>query len=386
MYLGVLDLPWWGYILVTLALTHLTIASVTIYLHRHSAHRALDLHPLASHFFRLWLWLTTGMGTKVWTAIHRKHHARCDTEEDPHSPQVKGLPSVLLQGAELYKLEARNQETIERFGQGTPDDWIESHLYTPHTALGLGVMLAVDLVLFGAIGLTIWAVQMIWIPLFAAGVINGVGHYWGYRTFQTEEASRNIAPWGVLIGGEELHNNHHAHPSSARLSHKWWELDVGWIYIRMLSFLNLATIKKTAPRVRRDATKNSIDHETLQAIVMNRYEILAAYTRAVAATCLRESARLQSKVPIDRKTMRRWLRSHDHQLSAEDRLRIESAVTSSLTLTTVQTMRVELTEIWRRSSLTRDQLIRKVEDWCSRAEASGVLALGEFSRRLRAIR
>jgi stearoyl-CoA desaturase (delta-9 desaturase) len=386
MYLGVLDLPWWGYILVTLALTHLTIASVTIYLHRHSAHRALDLHPLASHFFRLWLWLTTGMGTKAWTAIHRKHHARCDTEDDPHSPQVKGIRSVLLQGAELYKLEARNHETIERFGQGTPDDWIERHLYKPHTVLGLGVMLGIDLVLFGAIGLTMWAVQMIWIPLFAAGVINGVGHYWGYRTFQTEEASRNISPWGVLIGGEELHNNHHAHPSSARLSHKWWEIDVGWIYIRILSLLRLATIKKTAPRVRRDATKKLIDHETLQAIVLNRYEILAAYTRAVAATCWRESAGLQSTVPIDRKTIRRWLRSHDHQLSSEERLRIEALVTSSPTLMTVHTMRIELSEIWRRSSLTKDQLIRQIEDWCRRAEQSGVRALGEFSRRLRVIR
>ena len=386
MHLGVLDLPWWGYVLVTLALTHITIASVTIYLHRHSAHRALDLHPFAGHFFRLWLWITTGMGTKAWTAIHRKHHARCDTEEDPHSPQIKGLRSVLLQGAELYKLEARNQETIERFGQGTPDDWIERHLYTPHTVLGLGVMLAIDLVLFGAIGLTIWAIQMIWIPLFAAGVINGVGHYWGYRTFQTEEASRNIVPWGVLIGGEELHNNHHAHPSSARLSHKWWEIDVGWVYIRVLVFLNLAKIKKTAPRVRRDATKNSIDHETLQAIVMNRYEVLAAYARAVSSICLQESARLQSKVPIDKKTIRRWLRYHEHQLSAAERGRISAVVSESSTLTTVETMRSELMGIWRRSSLTKDQLIRQVEDWCHRAEESGVLALREFSRRLRAIR
>jgi stearoyl-CoA desaturase (delta-9 desaturase) len=293
---------------------------------------------------------------------------------------------VLLRGAELYKLEARNQETIERFGQGTPDDWIERHLYKPHTVLGLGVMLGIDLVLFGAIGLTMWAVQMIWIPLFAAGVINGVGHSWGYRTFQTEEASRNISPWGVLIGGEELHNNHHAHPSSARLSHKWWEIDVGWIYIRILSLLSLATIKRTAPRVRRDATKKTIDHETLQAIVLNRYEILAAYTRAVAATCWRESAGLQSTVPIDRKTIRRWLRSHDHQLSSEERLRIEALVTSSPTLMTVHTMRIELSEIWRRSSLTKDQLIRQIEDWCRRAEQSGVRALGEFSRRLRVIR
>ena len=385
MFSGIIDLPWWGYVLVTLVLTHITIASVTIYLHRHSAHRALDLHPFASHFFRLWLWLTTGMGTKEWTAIHRKHHARCDTEEDPHSPQVKGLRRVLLQGAELYKREARNPVTIERFGQGTPDDWVERHLYRPHTVLGLGVMLAIDLVLFGAIGLTIWAIQMIWIPLFAAGVINGVGHYWGYRTFQTEEASRNIVPWGVLIGGEELHNNHHAHPSSARLSHKWWEIDVGWVYIRVLSFLNLATIKKTAPRIRRDSTKNCIDHETLQAIVMNRYEILSAYARAVAVTCVRESVRLQSRVPIDKKTIRRWLHRH-HQLSAEERLRIEAVVTASPTLTTIQTMRADLTDTWQRSILTKDQLIGHVEDWCRRAEASGVQALREFSLRLRAIR
>jgi len=386
MYLGLIELPWWGYVLVALALTHVTIASVTIYLHRHSAHRALDLHPLASHIFRFWLWLTTGMGTKAWTAIHRKHHARCDQEDDPHSPQVKGLRYVLLRGAELYKLEALKHDTMERFGQGTPDDWIERNLYSPHTILGLAIMLTIDLVLFGAIGLTIWAVQMLWIPLFAAGVINGVGHYWGYRTFQTEEASRNIVPWGLIIGGEELHNNHHAHPSSARLSNKWWELDVGWIYIRLLAFLHLATIKKIAPRVQHDSTKEGIDHDTLQAIVMNRYEVLAAYARAVAATCVREVTGLQAQAPMDKKTIRRWLRSHEHQLSAAELHRINVILNASPTLTIVQTMRLELTELWRRSSLTKEQLIGQVEDWCRRAEASGVHAIRDFSLRLRAIR
>ncbi|MBI5405688.1 fatty acid desaturase [Candidatus Kaiserbacteria bacterium] len=242
---GVLEPPWWGYVAFVLVMTHLTIAAVTIYLHRHSAHRALEFHPLVSHFFRFWLWLTTGMRTKEWTAIHRKHHARVETEEDPHSPQVLGIKKVLWEGAELYKKEAENAETLEKFGGGTPDDLLERTLYTPHNMLGIGIMLVVDIVLFGAIGLTLWAVQMAWIPFFAAGVVNGIGHWWGYRNFETPDKSRNIAPWGALIGGEELHNNHHARPASARLSEKWWEFDIGWLYIRILESVGLARVKRS---------------------------------------------------------------------------------------------------------------------------------------------
>ena len=240
--LGVFQLPWWGYVLVTLGLTHITIASITIFLHRHQAHRALELHPIASHFFRFWLWLTTGMITKVWVAIHRKHHVKCDTIEDPHSPQVFGLKKVLWGGSELYRAEAKNLETIEKYGKGTPDDFLERNLYTPRTWHGILTMLIINIVLFGPIGITMWAVQMAWAPIFAAGGINGIGHYFGYRNFDTKDCSENIVPWGILVGGEELHNNHHRYAHSAKLSYKWWEFDIGWLYIRIFEVLGLARV------------------------------------------------------------------------------------------------------------------------------------------------
>ncbi|MFL6712717.1 MAG: acyl-CoA desaturase, partial [Sulfurifustis sp.] len=226
---GVVSLPWWGYVLVALVFTHITIASVTIYLHRHQAHRALDLHPVVSHFFRFWLWLTTGMITKEWAAVHRKHHAKVETPDDPHSPQQWGIRKVLWDGTSLYRVASKDGEILAKYGHGTPDDWIERHLYSRRNTWGIASMLVINLVLFGPIGLTIWAVQMAWIPFFAAGVINGIGHYWGYRNYEVQDASRNIVPWGILIGGEELHNNHHAYPSSAQLSNKWWVFDIGWL-------------------------------------------------------------------------------------------------------------------------------------------------------------
>src|SRR5215831_309468 len=247
---GLMSLPWWGYIVVTLVLTHVTIAAVTIYLHRHSAHRALDLHPAISHFFRFWLWLTTGMITKEWTAIHRKHHAKCETVDDPHSPQTRGLRTVFFQGTELYRAEAKNQETLDKYGKGTPNDWMERNVYSRFGWEGVGLMLVVNLVLFGPIGATMWAVQMAWIPVLAAGVVNGIGHFWGYRNFATGDASTNIVPWGILIGGEELHNNHHAFGSSAKLSSKWYEFDIGWLYIRILQAFRLARVRKVAPKLR----------------------------------------------------------------------------------------------------------------------------------------
>ena len=209
-------MPWWGHVLVALVFTHLTIAAVTIYLHRNQAHRAVDLHPVVSHFFRLWLWLSTGMNTREWTAVHRKHHAAVETLEDPHSPVAHGIKKVLTEGAELYRINAKRQDIIDQYGYGTPDDWVERHFYTGRDSLGIFIMMGVNILLFGPLGLTIWAVQMAWIPIFAAGVINGIGHYWGYRNFQPADASTNIIPWGILIGGEELHNNHHAYATSAK--------------------------------------------------------------------------------------------------------------------------------------------------------------------------
>ncbi|MBI2225657.1 MAG: fatty acid desaturase [Betaproteobacteria bacterium] len=384
MYSGLFDLPWWGYIVATLAMTHVTIAAVTIYLHRHSAHRALDLHPLVSHFFRFWLWLTTGMATREWTAVHRKHHARCETPDDPHSPQILGIGKIMWQGADLYKLETKNRDTLEKFGQGTPDDWIERSLYTPHSVAGIATMMIVDIALFGFIGITIWAVQMMWIPFFAAGIINGVGHYWGYRSFQPEDASRNIVPWGIIIGGEELHNNHHAYPSSARLSNKWWEFDAGWMYIRIMAMLGLARVKKIAPKVN-FSPKAQCDLDTLQAVITHRYEVLAKYARSLKQTCAEEIKQLKAAhaVRVDRRLLKRWLHSDERKLSALERERMREVLSNSRVLATINSMRQELTSVWQRSSASKDELVRQLEDWCHRAEASGIVALQDFSRRLR---
>ena len=383
---GLVDLPWWGYVVVALVLTHITIAGVTVYLHRHQAHRALDLHPIPSHFFRFWLWLTTGMVTKEWAAIHRKHHAKCETVDDPHSPQVFGIKKVFWEGSELYRAESKVAETLSRYGHGTPDDWIERNLYTRHSVLGVALMMIIDLLLFGPIGLSIWAVQMIWIPIFAAGVINGIGHYWGYRSFAAEDASKNIVPWGILIGGEELHNNHHAYATSAKLSNKWYEFDIGWLYIRILESLGLAKVKKQAPRVRFGAAKPMVDADTLHAVITHRYDVLARFGRRLKTTWMEELAKLKAKrlTGLDAAALRRWL--HDGggvPLRADERAHLNDCLSRSKVLATVYSMREELSQLWQRSAATKEQLVKQLDDWCHRAESSGIAPLQEFSRELR---
>ena len=383
---GLVVLPWWGYILVALAMTHVTIAAVTIYLHRHSAHRALDLHPVVSHFFRLWLWLTTGMSTKAWTAIHRKHHAKCETEEDPHSPQILTLKKVLLEGSELYRKEAANQETLDKYGHGTPDDWVERNVYTRTDKGGVALMLVTDILLFGPLGLAIWAVQMLWIPVTAAGVINGVGHYFGYRTFQVEDASTNIVPFGILIGGEELHNNHHAYASSARLSNKWYEFDIGWFYIRMLEIFKLAQVKKLAPQVKMEVGKAKCDLQTLQAVITHRYDVLARFTRSLGKTCMEELRRMREHHKghaVDLQTMKRWLHLDAKLVSEQEKARLDEVLSTSKVLTTIYSMRQELAMLWQRSTANKEQLLSQLEDWCHRAEKSGIAPLRDFSRTLR---
>jgi stearoyl-CoA desaturase (Delta-9 desaturase) len=392
MYQGVLDLlwwdlPWWGYVALVLVATHVTIAGVTIFLHRHQAHRALDLHPIVSHFFRFWLWLTTGMVTKEWTAIHRKHHAKCETRDDPHSPQIFGIRKLLLEGTELYRAESKNAETMERYGHGTPDDWIERKLYTKYSATGVVILLLTELVLFGPIGATMWAVQMLWIPFLAAGVINGIGHFWGYRNFQAADASTNIIPWGILIGGEELHNNHHAYATSAKLSNKWYEFDIGWLYIRILAAFGLASVKKVAPRARKlPAAKPSCDDELLQAVITHRYDVLARYAAALKGTWRAELRVLRAGAAHGAEELRKlksWLHRNAGDLPEPERTRLSAAVKSSRVLETVHSMREDLTQIWSRSTASRDQLVRQLDDWCKRAEASGIQALEQFSHRLR---
>ncbi|POA97853.1 acyl-CoA desaturase [Chromobacterium sinusclupearum] len=383
---GLMDLPWWGYIVAALILTHITIASVTIFLHRHQAHRALDLHPIASHFFRFWLWLTTGMVTKQWAAIHRKHHARCETLEDPHSPQVLGIKKVLWEGAELYRAACKDQSIMDKFGHGTPDDWLERNVYSRHNAKGIVLMLIIDLILFGPLGLTIWAVQMVWIPFWAAGVINGLGHFWGYRNFENEDASTNLVPWGILVGGEELHNNHHTFGTSAKLSYKWYEFDIGWMYIRILASLKLATVRKVAPQLAQDPSRPQLDLEHLQAIIANRYAIASRYARELKAEYRAELAKLSlpelPQVNLKRK-MKVWLKQDAKDMPEAERAQLAKVLEQSQVLATIYTMRQELTRLWERSSLSREQLLQELQDWCSRAEASGIAALQRFSQNLR---
>ncbi len=381
-------LPWWAYALIALALTHITIAGVTIYLHRHQAHRALELHAIPSHFFRFWLWLTTGMVTRQWAAIHRKHHARCETPEDPHSPQVLGIKKVLFEGAELYRAACKDEASIEKFGAGTPDDWLEHHVYHKHNSFGIYLMMVIDLVLFGPIGLTIWAVQMAWIPVTAAGVINGIGHYWGYRNFACEDASTNIVPWGILIGGEELHNNHHAFGSSAKLSNKWYEFDIGWMYIRIMEILKLAKVKKVAPRPRLSSAKPVCDLDLLQAIITHRYDVLTRYTDSVKMTCAQELNKLRASLPNmdDRsviKNLKQWLHLDAKDLADNERQHLDAVLEQSQKLQRIYTMRQELTLLWSRSNASREQLLHQLQEWCRQAESSGIEGLKAFSLTLR---
>ena len=385
---GMWDLTWWQMVLFTLAMTHVTIASVTIYLHRHQAHRALDLHPIASHFFRLWLWLTTGQVTKEWASIHRKHHAKCEKADDPHSPHVYGIKKVLWQGAELYRAESKNKETMERYGHGTPDDWIERNLYTRYSWQGVGLMMILDLTLFGAAGLVVWAVQMAWIPFTAAGVINGMGHYWGYRNFEAPDASTNVSPWGIIIGGEELHNNHHTYPTSAKLSVKPYEFDIGWLYICLLKSVGLATVKKTPPKLAYGDIKPVADENTLEALVANRYEIMAGYAHGMQRAFQNEIATLKTR-SADAKVIKaanRWLHRDADKVPASAMPELAKARAASPVLDKMVTMREELRQLWLNTSLTREQLLANLQGWCHRAEESGIAALKEFSMKLRTAR
>ena len=376
------DLPWWGFVLAALALTHVTIASVTIFLHRHLAHRALDLHWLPSHFFRFWLWLTTGMVTREWAAIHRKHHAKCETEDDPHSPQVLGINRVLWGGVLLYWKERRNGETIKRYGHGTPDDWIERHLYSRHNEYGIALMLVIDVLLFGWVGALIWAVQMAWIPFWAAGVINGLGHFWGYRNFDCDDASTNLVPWGILIGGEELHNNHHSFATSAKLSARWYEFDIGWMYIRVLELMGLAQVRKVIPKPRFGNVRKVPDAEMLQAIITHRYDVMRRYMASLRQVLREEAGRLRGR-GIEPSAMMRFVTRGGETLSDGQKQACLSAAQAIPRIALLLRLRDELTALWARSSASSEQLLKDLHDWLQRAEQSGIEQLTEFSRRLR---
>ena len=385
---GMWNLHWWQIVLFTLAMTHVTMISVTVFLHRHQAHRALDLHPIASHFFRFWLWMTTGQVTKEWASIHRKHHAKCEQPDDPHSPHVYGIKTVLLQGYELYRAEAQNKDTLSRYGHGTPSDWMERHVYTGLSSLGLLLMLSIDLALFGAAGLTVWAVQMAWTPVMAAGIINGAAHYWGYRNFEAPDASNNILPWGILIAGEELHNNHHTYPTSAKLSVKPYEFDIGWVYISLMQRVGLARVKKTPPKAAFGAIRPVADEKTLEALIANRYELMAGYAKSMrrAARVELDAMRARSADVAVIKAAKRWMHRDEEKVPASVASELAKARAASPMLDKMVTMREELRQMWLNTSVSREQLAADLQGWCLRAEESGIAALREFSMKLRMAR
>ncbi|MCH7696431.1 MAG: transposase [Proteobacteria bacterium] len=378
------DLPVWAFFVIVLALTHITIAAVTIYLHRCQAHRALELHPAVSHFFRFWLWLTTGQGTREWVAVHRKHHARVETNEDPHSPQVVGIKKVLFEGVELYREECKNQQTLEKYGHETPDDWLERNIYRRFSFTGTILMLIIDVCLFGFIGITIWAVQMAWVPFFAAGVINGMGHWGGYRNFESPDASTNIIPFGLVVAGEELHNNHHAFASSARFSNKWYEFDLGWNYIKLLEGLGLARVKKVAPKPVINRSKLGIDMDTVRAIVKNHFHVMSHYARDVVKTVYKDE-KTQATTAKRKllKSSKRLLTKHEFLLDSNARRRLEELFAQSDTLQVVYEFRQRLQALWLEKTASQESLLAALQEWCNQAEATGIKALEEFSQSLR---
>jgi stearoyl-CoA desaturase (delta-9 desaturase) len=385
---GITQASWWQILIFTLVVTHVTIVGVTLYLHRSQAHRGVDLHPVVAHFFRFWLWLTTGMVTKEWVSIHRKHHARCEREGDPHSPMIYGIGRVLFRGAELYRDESKNAETLKKFGYGTPDDWLERRLYSKHSALGILIMLAIDLMLFGALGLTVWAIQMAWIPFWAAGVVNGVGHYWGYRNFASPDTSTNVFPIGILIGGEELHNNHHAYGTSAKFSSRWFEFDIGWGYLKILKALGLADIRKVAPKLRLEPPKSTLDQRNLQGVIAHRYEVLARYSSLLREACREELGKLK-QTGVDLVNLEAMksavyrLGRGDETLEPQERERMDAALAQSESLSTLVQMRRDLIRLWESSSASSEQLLHDLQAWCQRAQQSGIDSLQEFALRLR---
>ncbi|MEN0108582.1 MAG: delta-9 fatty acid desaturase DesA [Pseudomonas sp.] len=383
-YNGFLDLSVWQVIAVTLLMTHVTIVSVTVYLHRYSAHRSLELHPALKHFFRFWLWLTTGQNTREWTAIHRKHHAKCETVDDPHSPVIKGLSTVLRKGAELYRAEAENAETLRIYGKNCPEDWIERNVYSRVPLGGIAIMAVIDLALFGALGITVWAVQMMWIPVWAAGVINGLGHAVGYRNFECRDAATNLVPWGILIGGEELHNNHHTYPNSAKLSVRKWEFDMGWAWIQLFSLLRMAKVQRVAPIAHRVVGKGYLDMDTAMAILNNRFQIMAQYRRAVIAPLVKlELAKADASVRAKFRRAKRLLSRETSLLDERHHVRIQAMLDQSQALKVIYEKRLALQHIWVKTSSNGHDMLEAMKVWVHEAEQSGIQSLRDFAEHLK---
>lgn len=382
---GLFNMPWWGYALTSFALLQVSMMAVTLYLHRDAAHRSLDLHPVLRHFFRFWIFCTSGMLTREWVAVHRKHHAFCETVDDPHSPQIHGLKKVLLEGAELYRDEKNCQETVEKYGRGCPDDWIERNVYVKHPYAGIALLVVTFLVLFGAPGIIMIAVQLVSMPLFAAGIINGVGHHTGYRNFECDDAATNISPWGFIVGGEELHNNHHAFPTSAKFSIRPWEFDIGWMYIQIFKTFGLATVKKVAPKPVIEEKPGPLDIETLRAIIVNRMHVLRDYTSQVTLPVLKSEkvAALKEQRNSMFRRARKLMVRQPALLDERARQRLNALLEDNQALDTVYQFRERLQELWSGAqNVSNEKLLNSLKEWCAEAEASGIRALQDFAQTL----
>ena len=382
---GLLQTGWGALALYLLVATQLTIFSVTLYLHRSMAHRGVDFHPAVAHLFRFWTWLTTSMVTREWVAIHRKHHAKCETEEDPHSPVQKGIKTVFWRGVELYREARTDRADMEKYGKGCPDDWIERHLYTPHATMGPTLLLFISFALFGFAGVAVWAVQMLWIPFWAAGVVNGLGHWWGYRNFVTDDTATNLTPWGLWIGGEELHNNHHAFPSSAKFALRKWEIDVGWTMIKLFETLGLAKVLRVAPSLNVRPNISVPDADTLKALLAIRFQAMTDFQRDVLKPALREEAsaagaKLRSLLP---RKLRKALADDGRWLKPDARQQLQSWVDQRPRMRTLVEHRARLAAVLEARSQNAADTLHQLQAWCHEAESSGIRALQEFSARLK---
>ena len=377
---GILGLSGVAKVLVTLVMLQVSLMATTLYLHRDQAHRAIDLHPALRHFFRFWMWLTSGMVTREWVAVHRKHHALCEKVGDPHSPVVFGLKKVLLEGAELYRVDARNPDVVAKYSRGTPDDWLERKFYLPHTTAGIYTLLVLNVLLFGVIGITIFAVQMAAMPVLSAGIINGLGHARGYRNFESDDAATNLYPIALFIGGEELHNNHHAFPSSAKFSVRPWEFDIGWMYITIFTALGLCKVRRVAPEPQFAPAPRQVDIETLKAVLVNRMHVLRDYSSKVTLPVFRREAQVDATA---REASPRLLIRRPQLLDEVARARLTSLLANNQALRTVHEFRLQLAAVWEQANVSNEALVRQLREWCARAEASGIEALQEFSARLR---
>jgi len=378
---GILGLDFWGYVIATAISLQITIVCVTVYLHRDAAHRSVDLHPALRHLARFWIWFTAAMLTREWVAVHRKHHAKCETPEDPHSPVIYGLKKILLEGAELYQVQARNPETLEKYGRGSPDDWLERNVYTKYRNLGIVSLIVLDLVLFGVPGIIIIAIQMLAMPLLAAGIINGIGHHTGYRNYECPDAATNIVPWGVLLGGEELHNNHHAFPSSAKFSVRSWEFDIGWLWIKVFSAVGMARVIRVAPKLEAQPQRKQVDLETVRAVIVNRMHVLRDYTCNVTLPVFRaEFAAAKGRLS---RSIKKLLVREPVLLDASAKSKLNAVLANNQTLQTVYEFRERLRVMWNGSTMSNEKLVQHLKEWVANAEASRIQVLQEFAARLK---